>query len=123
VELRIRTPHDRLALPSLRAWLVREPDLRGKVTLVPSTESDHLGGVWEAVAIAAGSGGLGVVLVQTLGDWLKSRNRETSIEITIKDGDREIKGTAKNTTLSELTELLRALDTPDSSERDSDDPA
>ncbi|MDX8149528.1 hypothetical protein SK854_45915 [Lentzea sp. BCCO 10_0061] len=112
MELLVRMPEDSISLPSLRSWLVRDPEFRGRVTLVPAPAEGQLSGAWDAVVIAVGSGGVGAVFLQTLSEWLKHRRPEQSFELTIKDGEREVTGTFKNIAPEEARELLRRLDTP-----------
>lgn len=113
MELRVRLPEesDEKGLLGLRTWLLRDRHLRGRVTLVAAEERDgHLGGVWEAVAVALGSGGAVAVFLQTFSEWLKRRRPDTTIEIWVKHRDFQRTWRFTNIESTEALELLRELD-------------
>jgi len=113
VELRVRLPEEpeEKVLLGLRTWLLKGRQLRGRVTLVAAEDrSGHLGGVWEAVAVALGSGGAVAVFLQTFSEWLKRRRPDTIIEISVKHGDVEKTLKFTNVELAKALELLRELD-------------
>ncbi|GIJ46072.1 hypothetical protein Val02_29580 [Virgisporangium aliadipatigenens] len=87
MELRIeiaasRHPYDDLC--SLIDWLDHEPELRGRVkTLQRSPRDGELGGVVEAVQVAAGAGGALAVLASALRVWL-SQPRRSDVRIKVR---------------------------------------
>ncbi|MFE9575757.1 hypothetical protein ACFYO1_05180 [Nocardia sp. NPDC006044] len=92
-------------LVSLSQWLRRERDLAGKITMVNRPPSEEeLGGAWEMISVAVGSGGMFAAFATSLEAWFRNRPRTT---IKIKHGNDSIEvdaGRAKD-----LPELLKAL--------------
>ncbi|MEU3337328.1 hypothetical protein [Streptomyces sp. NPDC006668] len=70
---------------SLRAWLNREPGLRGRVTLrqEPSAQ-DRMGSLLHTVVVALGSGSA-ALLARSLPLWIKQRRSDVTIELSIGD--------------------------------------
>ena len=90
MELQVRLPHelDDTALVDLRAWLLSERQLRGRVDLVAAeNDGGHLGGAWDAVAISLGSGGAVAAFCQVISEWIKRRRPETKLECTNRLGE------------------------------------
>ncbi|MFF3225386.1 hypothetical protein ACFYV7_21510 [Nocardia suismassiliense] len=92
-------------LVSLSQWLRRERDLASKVTMTSRPPSEEeLGGAWDMLSVAVGSGGTFAVLAMSLESWFRNRPKTT---IRIKRGEDSIEvdaGRAKD-----LPELLKAL--------------
>lgn len=96
---------------SLREWLRGERALAGAVRAVPHQPAEtELGGAFELLAVALGSGGAGATLAKSLITWLQTRRPGVKISVTtskgsvtlearqVKDGDvmpllREVLGT------------------------------
>ena len=82
-------------LVSLKQWLTRDDELRGRVTVSqPQLSVDGMGGVADAVVVALGSGGAATVLAGSLSVWLRSRRADVTIEVTGPDG-RNVRVVAK----------------------------
>lgn len=74
-------------LRSLRAWLVQENELRGRVSLPTAPPKEGtLGSVVEVLLAAVGSGGAITVLVGGIISWLRHRSQDLTLEITRADG-------------------------------------
>jgi hypothetical protein len=87
VDVTITTTGDADDLRSLRAWLVQENELRGRVSLpaAPPREGT-LGSVVEVLLAAVGSGGAITVLIGGIVSWLRHRGQDVTLEITRPDG-------------------------------------
>lgn len=87
MDVTITTTGDGDDLRSLRAWLVRENELRGRVSLPTAPPKEGtLGSVVEVLLAAVGSGGAITVLVSGLISWLRHRSQDVTLEITRADG-------------------------------------
>jgi hypothetical protein len=99
-EIRISRGGDIAEFAALWEWLRRERGLSGTVRPVPEPLADtELGGVYEILLVALGSGGTGAALARSLTAWLQSRRSDVAITVTspsgkitvdarkIKDGD------------------------------------
>ena len=74
-------------LRELRAWLVAEEGLRGRVQLVERVpEPGRLGPVLEALQVLAGPGS--AVLASVLVTWIKQRRSSVKVTVTRPDGQR-----------------------------------
>ncbi|MFE3960270.1 hypothetical protein ACFXPS_39595 [Nocardia sp. NPDC059091] len=92
-------------LASLGQWLRKERDLAGGVSLARKPPSEEeLGGVWDVLSVAVGSGGTFAVLARSLEVWFRNRPRTT---IKIKHGENSIEVDASGA--KELPELLKVL--------------
>ncbi|MEU5873510.1 hypothetical protein AB0A73_18375 [Glycomyces sp. NPDC047369] len=81
-------------LVSLRQWLNREDDYRGRVDFKPAVPSEGELGFGSDVLLAViAAGGLDA-LAQTIGVWLQSRRSELEVEVSAADGTR-VRITAK----------------------------
>jgi hypothetical protein len=58
---------------------LRQADIR---LLSRPGDSGAMGPVTDAVLVALGGGGIGAVLLQTLGEWLRSRKSDVSVRLT-----------------------------------------
>jgi hypothetical protein len=71
---------------SLRAWLVAEDELRGRVQLIEQEpEPDELGSVLHELAVVVGPGG-GAVLASVLVAWVRHRTSDVTCKLVRKDG-------------------------------------
>jgi len=97
-------------LRDLHAWLVDEPELRGRVRLQErAPDEGSLGPVTEALRLLLGGGGAATV-VSVLIAWLQSRSGEVTVKLT--RGADSIEVTAKGVkglnpaALRQLTETI-----------------
>ncbi|MFJ6688296.1 hypothetical protein [Streptomyces sp. NPDC091294] len=93
---------------SLLQWLRKDRDLQGRVCarrVVPQQE--ELGGAFELISVAIGSGGIATAFVTSLGSWLSSRRSEQSVSVTV-DG-KSVQITRNSTTPIAETELLHLI--------------
>lgn len=103
-------------LLDLRAWLVHEDELRGRVALVQESTGGTLGGAMEALSVSLGSGGAISVLVAGTLSWFRQRYRHRpggTVTIKFSRGDvgsfefsADVVGTW---THAEFTEQIRQL--------------
>jgi hypothetical protein len=85
---------DRVAeLAALWEWLRGERDLAGLVRPVrgPLGETD-LGGTYDLLAVALGSGGAGVALAKSLTTWLLTRRPSVTITVSGPRGSVTVAG-------------------------------
>jgi hypothetical protein len=90
VEIRISADgRDRVAyLESLSDWLRAEPELNGRVSVISAEPREgELGGIMDAVVVAAGSGGTLSILAASLKTWL-SRPHGTDVRIVRVESDK-----------------------------------
>jgi hypothetical protein len=74
-------------LASLREWLGRESELRGRVvTERAPIGPNQMGAVLDTLAVALGSGGAITVLANSVAVWLRHRRSDVKIEVTAPDG-------------------------------------
>ncbi|WP_409495706.1 effector-associated constant component EACC1 [Amycolatopsis sp. cmx-11-12] len=90
VQLSVRSANTEDDLVALAEWLREERELQGRIRQLrrPIAEGE-LGGAFEMIAVAIGSGGMGSVLAGSLTTWLQNRPK-TSIKITRGDLSIEI---------------------------------
>lgn len=75
-------------LRSLADWLSATAELRGHISLFERvTESEHMGGILEAVTIAVSSGGAATVLIRSLFTWLTQRQRGATLRLDLTKPD------------------------------------
>ncbi|MGK5738131.1 effector-associated constant component EACC1 [Micromonospora sp. URMC 103] len=92
-------------LISLATWLRQERSLHGRVRQIRRMPSEtELGGAFELISVAIGSGGLATVLAGSLSAWLQTRSK---IRIRITRGERSVEIDASN--LGNAQELLQRL--------------
>jgi hypothetical protein len=104
-------------LLALRAWLVREDELRGRVALIQARPGmGALGGAMEALSVSLGSGGAISVLVAGTLSWFRQRYRHrpgSTVTIKFSRGDGgsfEISADAAGGwTYAEFTQRIRQL--------------
>jgi hypothetical protein len=96
---------------ALGKWLAGERELAGRVRLVqrPAQEGE-LGGAYDVLSVALGSGGTAVVIARSLVAWLQTRRSDVEITVSSPAG-----GTAtlsarrvKDVDLQELLQEVRA---------------
>ncbi|MEV0056170.1 hypothetical protein AB0H34_37500 [Saccharopolyspora shandongensis] len=90
--MRIRVLSDRDSqeeLFSLRDWLSREDELRGRVSVdQPPVPPGQMGAAIDILTVAVGTGGAVTVLARSVSVWLRHRSSDVKIEITGEDGRR-----------------------------------
>jgi Effector Associated Constant Component 1 len=81
---------DESELTSLNNWLRREDALRGHVRLTRHTvRPGEMGALWDAVAVAVGSGGALKALADSLIVWVRQPRRATvKLMVARPDGTR-----------------------------------
>ncbi|MGW1288217.1 effector-associated constant component EACC1 [Streptomyces sp. NPDC002586] len=93
---------------SLVQWLRTERALQGLVrTRRRSPREDELGGAFELISVAIGSGGIATALVSSLQAWLSGRRTEQKIAVTLDGRSVEIVRNSTNAVSEE--ELLRLI--------------
>jgi hypothetical protein len=100
---------DPVELYSLSAWLQRDDELRGRVSVHSCPQQpDEMGDVASVLSVAVGSGGAAVALITSLTAWLAGKRARISIETTNGGKTRrvEIEGPAPNA--GAVEQLLRA---------------
>ncbi|AOP49693.1 hypothetical protein [Streptomyces lydicus] len=95
-------------LTALLQWLRAERQLSGLVqpAFRAAGPEELSGGVLDAVIVAVGSGGFGVVLAQSLTAWLKSRRPAVKFTITSPEGVTEHLETAEAEVAAPLIEAM-----------------
>lgn len=113
-QLWIRTARRGDELRSLQDWLSREDELRGRVRSVHGClEPGQMGGVLDALVVAAGSGGMGAVLAGALSSWITHRRSDIKVTITSEDGRKvELDGHRVDPQIV-LEEVRKLLDSPE----------
>ncbi|MGW1588327.1 effector-associated constant component EACC1 [Streptomyces sp. NPDC002386] len=105
VEIRLSSPtmiDDHL---SLFQWLRTERQLEGLVKQErQDLQEGQLGGGFELISVAIGSGGIATVLAGSLGTWLQNRSKVT---IKVTHADRTIEVSATN--IQNAQELIQQL--------------
>jgi hypothetical protein len=82
-------------IADLWSWLRTQRELTGAIREVRSApEATDLGGAVDVLMVALGSGGAGVVLVQSLTAWI--RTRRATITLTVKTAAKTIDLNASN---------------------------
>lgn len=110
VELEIRLPAGGSAeeFTSLLQWLRSERDLQGRVSAKrQAPQQEELGGAFELISVAVGSGGIATACVTSLASWLSSRRTEQSVSVTVDGKSVEI--VRNGTRPVEEAELLRLI--------------
>jgi hypothetical protein len=93
---------------SLLQWLRSERDLQGRVSAKRrAPQQEELGGAFEVISVAVGSGGLATAFVTSLGSWLGSRRTEQSVSVTV--GGKSVQIVRNGTDPVDEAELLRLI--------------
>jgi hypothetical protein len=97
-------------LRNLNMWLLDEPELRRRVTLLeqPPQEGHMSGGVLSGLAIAAGQTGILAVIARSLTNWLGPRRGKVSVTIRRPDGG-ELEFTADQTRGATMDDVHRMI--------------
>ncbi|MGW4243007.1 effector-associated constant component EACC1 [Nocardia sp. NPDC004722] len=94
-------------LTDLVAWLSREDDFRGRVSLErPPVQPGDMGAVTDVLVVAFGAQGLGAALAASLTVWIKHRRPSADIEVT-RGAHRNVKISVTDLPASEVADLLR----------------
>jgi hypothetical protein len=117
--LSVTSPDERTQVEVLRAWLVEEPDIRGRLRHVgPAAVPGQLGAVADVLAIAVGSGGVLTVLASSLSVWLK-QPRRSDVRLTVHAPDGTVvELDARRCTVTEVEAVLRASLRPETRAED-----
>jgi hypothetical protein len=108
VEIRISRGDDSTEFAALREWLRGERALTGAVRPVRRRPGDsELGGAYDMLAVALGSGGAGVALARSLTAWL--RTRRPDVAITVKSPSGEVTVDARKIKEDDVMPLLREV--------------
>ncbi|HEX6361108.1 effector-associated constant component EACC1 [Actinophytocola sp.] len=99
---------DGTELSALWDWLRKERALAGSLRAQPRSAVDgQLGGAFEVLSVAVGSGGAVAVLAHSLTAWL--RTRKSDITVTVKTATRSVSINARRVgTTDEVIALLES---------------
>jgi hypothetical protein len=105
-DLRVSGGDEAEELADLWEWMRVERDLGGKVRPIwrPPGEGE-LGGVFEVLAVALGSGGAVTALAASLTAWLKTRRPDVTVTITTTKGSASVG--VRNATTDQVLPLLQ----------------
>jgi hypothetical protein len=93
---------------SLWEWLRAERVLAGAVRAVPRQPAQtELGGAFELLAVALGSGGAGATLARSLAAWLQTRRPGVKITVTSQSGSVMLE--ARQVRDSDVMPMLREV--------------
>jgi hypothetical protein len=112
-EIRITRGGDIAQFASLWEWLRSERALTGTVRPIPEPPLDtELGGIYDLLAVALGSGGAGVALARSLTAWLQTRRPDVAISVTSPEGTVTVdaRRVRDGDVMPLLKEVLRARD-------------
>lgn len=110
IEVQARRAADELR--SLRAWMVAEDALRGRVRLVAAAPGPGtLGSVVETLAVTLGPGGVATALASVLITWIRQRTGNVKFRISKPDGTScEFSATyVSGLSASEVQKMIAAL--------------
>lgn len=108
LEIRLEGGASAEEFTSLLQWLRRERDLQGYVRAQRQPmRAEELGGAFELISVAVGSGGIATAFVTSLGSWLSSRRTEQSVSVTV-DG-KSVQIIRNGAKLVDEAELLRLI--------------
>jgi membrane-associated two-gene conflict system component 1 (EACC1) len=86
-QIRVSGGDDIEEFTDLWEWLRLERALTGTVQAVRPTPSDgELGGAFDMLAVALGSGGAGMALARSLMAWLRTRRPSVTVTVETKAG-------------------------------------
>jgi hypothetical protein len=90
-QIRVSGGDEIVEFTALQEWLSGERALVGTVRMVqlPPDEGE-LGGVFDMLAVALGSGGAGVALAKSLTVWLQTRHPDVNITVTSPSGSVKV---------------------------------
>lgn len=96
---------------SLRGWLTRSDELRGRFDVVPAgAQPGELGGELEVVRLLLESGGVVTVLIESIVLWLRSRRSDVSVEVSVGHNKVTVSGSSlRNASAEDLEKLARSL--------------
>jgi len=105
-DLRVSGGDDAEEVADLWEWMRVERDLAGMVRPIwrPPGEGE-LGGVFDVLAVALGSGGAVAALAGSLTAWLKTRRPEVTVTITTAKGSASVG--VSNATVDQVLPLLQ----------------
>jgi hypothetical protein len=87
-------------------WLRQERSLTGSVQARPKAAADgELGGAYEVLSVALGSGGAVVALANSLTTWLRSRRSDITVTVKTRAGSVSI-SSRQVRSADEITALL-----------------
>ncbi|MET8144591.1 hypothetical protein ABZU32_30160 [Sphaerisporangium sp. NPDC005288] len=111
--IRVSGGDDAVEFTALQDWLGGQRALTGMVRLIqrPPREGE-LGGAFDMLAVALGSGGAGVALAKALTVWLQTRRADVTITVTSPSGSVKLDVQRINDAgvLPLLEEVLRERD-------------
>jgi len=101
----------------LRDWLLREPDIRGRVRAVdrPADEG-HLGPVLDVLLLALGPSGVATAATSAVIAWIKHQRSDLALRITREDGSsfelasKRVKGLDSTDLISLMGQFGRFLE-------------
>jgi hypothetical protein len=114
-EIQISQGGDVTEFTALREWLRGERALTGPVRAVRRQPGEtELGGAFDLLTVALGSGGAGAVLAKSLVTWLQTRRPSISITVTTAKGSVTLEGNQlqESDVMPLLLEVLRTRDEP-----------
>jgi len=98
---------------ALLDWLTGERALTGRVRLVRAAPGEgQLGGVFDMLAVALGSGGALVALANSLTAWIKTRHQRISVTVEGPSGRVILTSDGPADVLPLLQEIVRAPHEP-----------
>jgi hypothetical protein len=114
-EIRISRGDEVAEFAALWGWLQGERALAGAVRPVHRRPAEtELGGAYDLLGVALGSGGAGVALARSLATWLQTRRPGVAITVTSPSGSVTVEAhqVKDGDVLPLLQEILRARDEP-----------
>ena len=109
LEIRVVGQGGQADLAALNQWLASQRGLTGRVRLRQNTPGEQeLGGAFELLTVALGSGGTMSVLAGALSAWLSSRRSPSTIRISLPGGGEvEVPADVDEAKLERLILMLR----------------
>lgn len=114
-EIQISQGDDVTEFAVLREWLRSERAITGLVRAARRQPGEtELGAAFDLLTVALGSGGIGVVLANSLVTWLRTRRPTIAITVTTAKGSVTVSGPElkDSAVMTLLLEVLRANDEP-----------
>jgi hypothetical protein len=112
-QLRVSAPDSVQELVDLHEWLSAERELTGRVhALAGRPGPTDLGGAFDALAVAVGSGGAGTALAASLSAWLRTRRAKVTLTVTTERGAVTVTGEniSPDDVVPMLEKVLRGVD-------------